>query len=252
MKDFVTKLSLYDILSMLIPGGMIFVYLSLYLGYQLRIDENVISSALGWTIALVISYLLGLVNHICTTYIWSEFRNTYLNLYSCYIVPVLKILMVYVFLGILGYIFQKMIFCMSDGIAILLFIPIAFFIIMIIGESCDYDEKCKDDYHKEYFSKYYYVMKCRYNDDITIMEGQVAFIQNMLFPITLFLLVPPQLICDKLYAGVCFFKCEYWYFALLMFVALIYTVFLRQKKIVERVLEDFEYLKQIVEGEKSS
>ena len=75
MKDFTSRLSLYDILSMVIPGGTIFLFLSLAFGNQLSIDQSKISPVLGWAIALVISYLLGLINHVCTAILWKPFRN---------------------------------------------------------------------------------------------------------------------------------------------------------------------------------
>ena len=47
MDKFVSKLSLYDILSMAIPGGTIFLFLSMTLGYKLKINESEIDSVLG-------------------------------------------------------------------------------------------------------------------------------------------------------------------------------------------------------------
>lgn len=39
MMDFTSKLSLYDIIAMIIPGGTILLYLLINLGYKLTIDE---------------------------------------------------------------------------------------------------------------------------------------------------------------------------------------------------------------------
>lgn len=75
MKDFVAKISLYDILAMLIPGGTIFLFLSLTLGYKLKMDKELIDPILGWVIALVLSYLLGIINHVYTLNLWKCFRN---------------------------------------------------------------------------------------------------------------------------------------------------------------------------------
>ena len=78
MDKFVSKLSLYDILSMVIPGGTIFLFFSMTLKYELYFCEYHIDSALGWIIALVASYLLGLINHICTAIIWKKFRKNHM------------------------------------------------------------------------------------------------------------------------------------------------------------------------------
>lgn len=77
MSDFLGKISLYDILAMLIPGGTIYIFLLLTLGFALKFDEKMIDPTLGWVGALVISYLLGLINHTITSWIWLPFRNNY-------------------------------------------------------------------------------------------------------------------------------------------------------------------------------
>ena len=75
MSDFLKKISLYDILAMLIPGGAIYIFLLLMLGFALKFNEKMIDPTLGWIVSLAISYLLGLINHTFTSLIWLPFRN---------------------------------------------------------------------------------------------------------------------------------------------------------------------------------
>lgn len=82
----------------------------------------------------------------------------------------------------------------------------------------------------QYYSKYYYVLKCRYSNDIPIMEGQVAFIQNMIIPISLALIFPLT-DCVAIQSVIA-----------LILPLLILTVFHIQKKIYRRVLLDYKYL----------
>lgn len=77
MSDFLKKISLYDILSMLIPGGVIYIFLLLTQGFALKLNENKIDPTLGWIVSLTVSYLLGLINHSLTSLIWSPFRNNF-------------------------------------------------------------------------------------------------------------------------------------------------------------------------------
>lgn len=249
MKDFTSKLSLYDILSMVIPGGTIFLFISLTLGYKLKVNICEIDTALGCIIALVISYLLGLINHVCTTISWKWFRDNHMlwwgkNFLFCETLCFMDICL-------LGLITLSMLGCLLSHVkneqVICLIISITFLIIFICG-IVELKKKQENDtfqhIRKQYYDKYYYVMKNRYNDDIPIMEGQVAFLQNMLYPLALFLFVSPQILLEKLTTeeGCCFYKNIWWWFIALLFLLLIGTIFYRQKKIDERISEDYDFL----------
>ena len=251
MKEFASKLSLYDILSMLIPGGTIFLFISLTLGYKLKIDNSEIDTVLGWTIALVISYLLGLINHICTTISWKWFRNNHMLWKEktihfrdtlCFMDICLLCLIT---LSILGCLLLHI----KNEQTICLIISITFLTVFICGIT-EPNKKQENDtsqhIRKQYYDKYYYVMKNRYNDDIPIMEGQVAFLQNMLYPLALFLFVTLQILLKELISeeGCCFYK-NIWWFIALLFLLLIGAIFYRQNKIDERISEDYEFLMKI-------
>ena len=252
MNNFVSKLSLYDILSMVIPGGTIFLFLSMTLDYKLKINECAIDLVLGWTIALCLSYLLGLINHICTAIIWRNFRARHMLWRGKERLTKKKVLIIVLFITIMCLII-KCICCFFssfiDGIWIALFISVTF-LLLIINEVMSIRKNVNKDnvlelLRQQYCEAYYYVMKHRYNDNISIIEGQVAFIQNMTLPLALFLFFPPQWILTYLSINECCDIISYFFLFLILFVALILTAFCRQRKIVQLVWEDYEYLKQL-------
>lgn len=114
---------------------------------------------------------------------------------------------------------------------------------------------CKDDnedndsknLHKEYYEAYYYVAKNRYNNDIFIMEGQVAFIQNMIIPLLLIAILPKCAVSNYINGD------NVWIVKILLAIGvimLIPTVFQRQLKIYQRVREDYEFLRRLEEQNK--
>ena len=75
MDQFLGKLSLYDIIVMIIPGGAILLFFLDYYGVNLvSIGSNDISSltVLG---AVVASYIIGMGNHVIAKKLWGVFRN---------------------------------------------------------------------------------------------------------------------------------------------------------------------------------
>ena len=252
MDKFVSKLSLYDILSMAIPGGTIFLFLSMTLGYKLKINESEIDSVLGWTMALVLSYLLGLINHTCTAMIWKRFRENHMLWREKECLTKKKTLITTLVIMILASIIKYICCFLSNfvgGIGFILLISMIF-LCLIVNEVIRKDlnkDSVLEQLRKQYYKAYYYVMKHRYNDNIPIMEGQVAFIQNMTLPLALFLFFPPQYMLTYLTINKsdCCDVILYWVLFLILFVALISTAFCRQRKIVQLVWEDYEYLKQL-------
>lgn len=240
MDKFVSKLSLYDILSMVIPGGAIFLFLSLTLGNELKISECAVEPVLGWTIALVLSYLLGLINHVCTAVIWKRFRDNHMLWQKFHWKSVSR----YIVVGMIAAIVMPVVGCVLtvEAEVCVFLIPLFFFIIVLMSlimKDCD-----NSILRKQYYEKYYYVMKHRYNDDIPIMESQVAFVQNMLIPLALFLFFTPKCVMEWVIdTESCLDKNCFWYMCLLFYGVLLMVIFNRQEKIVYRVKTDYEYLK---------
>ena len=62
MKELVSKLSLYDILAMVIPGGAILIYLNTVIGNTLIFDKTKADPAITWIISFVVSYIFGIIS----------------------------------------------------------------------------------------------------------------------------------------------------------------------------------------------
>lgn len=272
MDKFVSKLSLYDILAMVIPGGTILLFLSLCLGYQnFCIHESKFPQWLSFTVICIASYLIGLVNHIITSFFWGDFsknsfymdvhiahlicqqkklciaskwlRKNYKNVRT--IIPLLYVIVILVFAicNIVPCLNTLRNFSSPWIVSMCVFMAV-FFILACAKhfkslQNLRIQNKC---------AQYYYVLKNRYSDDIPIIEGQIAFIQNMMFPLSLFYLLSNE----KLYY---YFGKESlgWIYMLytLFYLMLPFVVICRQLKINQRLQEDYHYLKEL-ENEKSN
>lgn len=254
MKDLVSKISLYDIVSMIIPGGAIFLYFSLLLGNEWQFDSFKIDTALAWMIALVISYLLGLINHVCTAFAWQrlKFRNNpqmilaakvgiYLYPQGCCclvgIFSIIIFLVVVVEYFRLGWDFDNL----------LVFLPFAIYAVMTVLEIFRNNRQVVNNKINIqsrnlldcYYRAYYYVVRNRYDNDILIMEGQVAFMQNMILPALFFFCI----LDDSMNLGfkhICIVRC----LIAIGVILLIPAIYMRQYKIYRCVWEDYENLKE--------
>lgn len=244
MKDIVSKFSLYDILAMVIPGGAILWGISLS-GYRFF---QITDKALFWIVSLVFSYLIGLINHMLTSYIWSCFRNNsamineakqYVYNYNkmaslkqspiyCTIIlgNLLVLLMIYLLYEV---IFRIDVIQHYHIIALICFIVTTLCLYILIHNN--QDQVVVD---KKYYKAYYYVLKNRYSNDIPIMESQVAFIQNMLIPILMFLFLPWEIYGLMQVIIV------------IMIPLLVWAIFHIQMKIYRRVWEDNLYLQEML------
>ena len=269
MKDFTSKLSLYDILSMVIPGGTIFLFLSLAFGNQLSIDQSKISPALGWTIALVISYLLGLINHVCTAMIWRCFRNCPIMLKQsliktqqelgdtqhllrltdrekkcckivhCWMNEVMGIGVPIIVLTIITSHFLNTEILKVLPFILLASISIITSILCLTKNKNDKENQCLLN---RYYEAYYFVANHRPNGNISIMEGQVAFLQNMLTPLLLYVFLPKEV-----FSGI-FCLIDLSVLKILLgcgILLMISTVFYRQEKIYRCIWEDYEFLNRL-------
>lgn len=75
MDKFTSKLSLYDILAMVIPGGAILLSLSLLFDGTWKMDTTFVSDEVAYCIVIVLSYIVGLANHVFSCHVWKMFRN---------------------------------------------------------------------------------------------------------------------------------------------------------------------------------
>ena len=225
MKEIVSKFSLYDILAMVIPGGTILIAFALILDNLLTINTTLVEKTLFWIIGLVVSYIIGLLNHIMTAAVWRKFRNNEFminlsihNAKSCLpsnghfnrltstvdisnidksrikhlgrlALSVLWVYIIIIVLLIMAYFACNK--CCDSNFSLLITIPLISILICVMvefahvfsykGISCNVILK--------YYSAYYYTIKNKYSDDISIMEGQIAFLQSMILPLLLFFLM---------------------------------------------------------------
>ena len=279
MKEYATKLTLYDFISMLMPGSIIMAVLMLLCTDRAITLPN---NAFFWVFFFISSYLAGIVNHIVTSSLFKFFhfrncpkmladshqkainqgyvsdesaeKNSNEEKPSCKSHICCGIALLGVCFGLLCCICsiceQK-----SPLIIVSAFIVSAFFVFYIAVLLLELFKNRKggnakiNDLKNKYYECYYYVKKNRYGNDIEVIESQVAFLQSLILPILLMLTSqcsPRKLMTlfgleDKCEICPCFFVA----IILLTLIAIIAAIFLRQQKIYDRVWEDYYYLKQL-------
>ena len=259
MKEIFSKLSLYDMLAMLIPGGTILVFIALSLDFELYLDTSKMAPALAWTVMMILAYLIGIVNHIVTSVLWSPFRNNIemVNevgkvvdgvkgeksirfLINCCIEPIITILLI-VLVCLFFYC------CKWNDCACWIFVvPVYYMVMMLISlfknRRKDSNKKKEDEKEKlmdAYYRSYYFALKNSYSNDIPIMEGQVAFMQSMIIPLLLLTLLPKDVLSDYIFG----YECCVRGLVISLIVLMVLAIILRQRKIYERVWEDAKFLK---------
>ena len=250
MDSLFSKLSLYDLLAMVIPGGVLLYICTICTGIHLPCDV----SAVGWVGIATLSYLLGLINHQLTAWIWRPFRNntamltkshrTFLkrdkqksnesekSKTSCpYCPAIVYLIMLLVVIGI-SCIWNHLCICRCIVWFLIAFaLIIASFIL-----SCRW--RVEDKICDTYYKAYYKVIQHKYNNDIPIMEGQVAFMQSLLLPLVL---ITPVVANDSNLQWSCP-SIRTLVMGIFIF-SVILTIYARQMKIYNRVWEDDKYLK---------
>lgn len=273
LDTFASRLSLYDIISMLIPGGILLFVLGKYFpclslcGFSdLENDSNI---AIVLFILCPLAYLVGITNHFLSNIIWGAYRNNVYLISSCFNnvkeqlihTPNLNQLVK----GLQMQVNKPNILCSLSQYGFLLCMIIVIFcallnkifslhylfytsivlttiigIIWLAFTNCDCLQHNKGNKNiiGKYYQAYYYVQQNANCKDIPIMEGQVAFMQAMAIPLALLAAMP----------GLCAANTANCYINLLLFlvyVGIYPLVFIRLKKIHSRVWEDYEFLKQI-------
>ena len=217
--DIVSKFSLYDILAMIVPGGAILVAIALMINNLLVINTNLIEKPLFWIIGLTGAYLVGLLNHTLTSAVWGKFRNNELMLKSslknaksylpengrvgkltsaidlsntdkikiinCIWLMKSVIIAYLIFSTVMLAVYCTCHKCESRDIALIITIPFIAILICVIVEliyTLEGGKTSDPDVIQKYYSAYYFVAKHKYSDDISIIEGQIAFLQSMVLP----------------------------------------------------------------------
>ena len=273
MKDYATKLTLYDFISMLMPGSIIVAVLML-----LCTEGKLIipSKGLFWVFFFIASYLAGIVNHIVTSSLFQLFNfqncpvilnKSYQNAIAQSYFPTESsdenpsggkqcwfkrhiCLIAIVIIGCIILCGLSLCKLTSPPIIALTFFGI--YIAILIAQLCTNfkcDKAKSSDLKDKYYSCYYYVKKNGYGNDIEVIESQVAFLQSLILPILLMMatlwssrdlatLFWPSYKCKTC-------PCLFIIISVFALLAIIAAIFLRQQKIYERVWEDYHYLTKL-------
>lgn len=205
MDQFLGKVSLYDIIVMIIPGGAILLFFLDYYGVDLlSIDSNDINSLAVWG-AVVTSYIIGMGNHVIAKNFLGIFRNNYFLLsYS---------------LKKAKNEYTKKLNSLIENVNL---------------DCCKLDLQSKILLEDKYYEAYSYVLEESCYDGIPIIEGQVAFLQSMVIPgLLILMLLSKHDSSPLLLVGI------------LLLLLLFYLIFDRTILIHKQVWEYYEYTKRV-------
>lgn len=216
MNGYSSKLSLYDFIVMLMPGSIILYCLMCALTSGCKLFP--IDNGFFWIFFFIISYLIGMVNHILSACIFNKmmgFRNC---------PKMLK---------------DSIQWANENG-----------YYTDVDLEKITTQQCLKDKYYKAY----YYARKYAYGNDIEIIESQVAFLQSLFLPVIfiLSLSIIPSVDLFRplnLQTGFCDCRCMYvlsiWIGSIITIILMAILMISRQRIIYKRVWEDYHYLRKI-------
>lgn len=205
MNQFLGKLSLYDIIVMIIPGGTILLFFLDYYGVDLLYNGSCGISSLAVFEAVVASYIIGMGNHVIAKKLWRTFRNNGLLLSDS--------------LKKAKNEYTKELNRLVEDVNL---------------ECCKLDLQSKSILEDKYYEAYSYVLEKSKYGDVSIIEGQVAFLQSMIFPMVLMFILFSKHDSLPLFLG-CF----------LLLLISPYLIFDRTMLIHKQVWEYYEYTKRI-------
>lgn len=215
MKEYATKLTLYDFISMLMPGSIIaYCLMCLFISES---DVIPMDNPFFWILFFVVSYILGIANHIISACMFKSigFRNC---------PKMLK---------------DSIQWANENG-----------YDTDVDLEKITTQQCLKDKYYKAY----YYARKYAYGNDIEIIESQVAFLQSLFLPVIFILSLSTIPSVDlfrplNLQTGFCDCKCMYvlsiWIGSIITIILMAILMISRQRIIYKRVWEDYHYLRKI-------
>ena len=215
MDNYISKFTFFDIMAMLIPGGLITVMMSLHLGYGLKINvDDSINSIISLMFMITLSYLVGLIHHTMMDFLGCKLhlKNNEECIYKALTIFQHKD---YNHLREL----TKDIVSSKDGQGLL----------------------------DKYYEAYYYVERHSRNNHLHIIEAQVTLVRNMLIPLIALFFFHIEVFLCEFHTNNCCTKCFFAFGIICLFIPLIY----RQKKIHKLVWEDYEFLKRLEYNEKN-
>lgn len=251
MNNIFPKISIFDTLAMMIPGGATLAIIISCFDYNLQMGKSIeIEEWIIYTIILVSCYLLGNIVNVIMDIIWYPIRNNPMflriskHIYKCSLQVndsyyLCRNLVLLVFTTGIIVIETMALYCKQCFEFISIVFVLFLFIVWFVRQFKDKQRLVK------YYEQYYYVAKNSTNNNISIIEAQIAFMRNMLFPLIMFSILKektlfpsyfPELYETGLIAAGSF----------LLFV----TIIIRQHKVYVIVWEDYKYLKLLKKEEK--
>ena len=158
MDKFLGKLSLYDMIVMIIPGGAILLFFLDYYGIDLLSANFDKISPLAIFLAVIASYIIGMGNHVLSKKFWKALRNNYL---------------------LLSYSLKK-----SKNAYTLELNKLT----ENLQDCNEIMTQSKIKLRDKYYEAYSYVLEKSRYDGISVIESQTAFLQSMVIP-GLFILI---------------------------------------------------------------
>lgn len=269
MGTFTKNLSLYDMLSMIIPGGILLWMCSVYCKGLWSVSNGTASGhheLFAFLFLCPLAYIVGIGNHLITTKLWAMFRNNPYLIIDCLEkaknqfsstrklekirnsfrinpnrVDTCSAFIHYSFLTALGVvvfgIVLNLILAYMLNCLVFLYLGAAYGIIWMLTTSfCNsYSNKEEKKVIETYYEAYYYVQQKSKNSDISVMEGQVAFMQSMSIPLALLAVSS----CSLTAASA---NCTFRLIMFSLFIIIFPMVICRIRKIHSRVWEDYEFL----------
>lgn len=273
----VSRISLYDMLAIFLPGAMVLSAIILLLGNNLNFYSNCVNSVIVWIVFFIVSYLLGLLNNVATSSAVSliGFRNNAsmiarsfnavyeklekLKKLSCFKKDMsgqkeggicCKILLAVVAIILLAVLIKAIYKNTTDNVQYLVVIPFLVYSIFLFVGTYKHIGNRTRNYNKsrivnDYYTAYYSTSENKIHDDISIMESQVAFIHSMIVPLLLFILIPNDRL-SFLDTEVCNYRMALVIKALVLvgIILILVCAYMRQMTIYRRVWEDYEFLNE--------
>lgn len=285
MDKFFEKLSLYDILSMVIPGGIILLFFLGCCGFGWRVSDVDVDSKIIWGFGLVVSYIIGMGNHVFSKELWKPYRNNplllkhslkkYKSRYTSEVniltqditcndcgvdaiesflrfsVPLVVVLLVLLILGCwITDVIAIPQFC-AKIVFLLAAVSLIIVLVLWLIPRTFLSADNRSEVQGKYDEAYTYVLQRSKNGEIPVIEGQIAFLQCMILPIVLML----ALLATK---GNAFFSisgcckccaagcsCPFVFGGVLVWLLLFPLIYERMMKVHSMVWDYYEYTKRI-------
>jgi hypothetical protein len=255
MNNFVSKLNLYELFAMLIPGSILLLELTMILDCQLYKCSCCTEPFEGMYIFVffVLAYILGCVYHSFTDWWCNPFRNNPTHIAYVYHHDISQenkkaLSKLFGDQNVEGCCFCSLLQCpcgllrLAWMAVIVLFSPLSKICNCLCCKGSSSTNIEKSLFLDKYEMAYYYAERYRSGAPYSFIEGQIALCRNMILPV---ILVPYTLTGSFPVLGNC--KGMFYLVAAILFV---YVVF-RQEKLYRCVFEDYEYTKRMEKYEKA-